>query len=197
MQQCMATQQGMNAHEAQKGELEDLMARYASGDQSAFPMLYRGAAPALHRAVRRWTRDPEQAEDIVQTTFLKLVRARSSYQEGEPVLPWLHVIAKRTLLDDNRPLRRRRELLTATGTLPAEITAAAISTLEVQDALDKLPAQYRDAITLTKLSGLSGSEAARLLDTTKAAIKQRVHRGYAILRAWFEGNLGTPPAATA
>lgn len=176
-----------------RGELEDLMARYASGDHSAFRDLYRIAAPPLQSAVRRWTRDPAQAEDVVQTTFLKLVRARQSYQAGEPVLPWLHVIAKRTLLDENRPLRRRQEVLTSTGALPSTAAVDA-APLEVEDALGKLPAQYRDAITLTKLSGFSGSEAASLLDTTAAAIKQRVHRGYAILREWFEGNLTAPPA---
>jgi RNA polymerase sigma-70 factor (ECF subfamily) len=187
----------MDSHEPNRGELEDLMARYASGDQSAFRDLYRQASPGLHSAVRRWTRDPAQAEDVVQTTFLKLVRARSSYQLGEPVLPWLHVIAKRTLMDDNRPLRRRQEVLTPSGMLPSAAATGENHALEVEDALGKLPAPYRDAIALTKLFGFSGSEAAWLLDTTKAAIKQRVHRGYALLRAWFEGNLTTPPAATA
>jgi DNA-directed RNA polymerase specialized sigma24 family protein len=88
-------------------------------------------------------------------------------------------------------------VLTATGTLPADAAVVQTPALEVEDALGKLPAPYRDAIALTKLFGFSGSEAAWLLDTTKAAIKQRVHRGYAILRAWFEGNLTLPPTATA
>jgi RNA polymerase sigma-70 factor (ECF subfamily) len=50
-------------------------------------------------------------------------------------------------------------------------------------ALDRLPDHYRYAIQLTKLLGFSGEEAARLLSTTQSAIKLRVHRGYAMLRA--------------
>jgi RNA polymerase sigma-70 factor (ECF subfamily) len=148
--------------------------------------------------VRRWTRDTEQAEDVVQTTFLKLFRARQSYAIGEPVLPWLFVIARRTLLDEQRRLRDRYEVLTLDGVVPNEVeTPLEVSELEMRDAIGRLPAPYRDAIALTKLFGFSGSEAATLLDTTKAAIKQRVHRGYAIVRGWFEGNATAPPPAAA
>lgn len=172
------------------------MESYVQGDETAFAGLYRAAAPPLRAAVRRWTRDPEQAEDVVQATFLKLFRARASYELGEPVLPWLYVIAKRTLLDEQRRLRDRFEVLTNEGTLPNESTGepAEQGELEMRDALVQLPAPYRDAIALTRLFGFSGSEAATLLDTTTAAIKQRVHRGYALLRAWFDGNIAAPSA---
>lgn len=182
------------ARDPRKGELERLMASYAQGDEAAFADLYRHAAPPLRAAVRRWTRDPEQAEDVVQATFLKLFRARASYALGEPVLPWLYVIAKRTLLDEQRRLRDRYEVLTNEGTLPSDPEHVSLeqAELEMRDALVQLPAPYRDAIALTRLFGFSGSEAADLLDTTKAAIKQRVHRGYTILRAWFDGNVAAP-----
>jgi RNA polymerase sigma-70 factor, ECF subfamily len=184
----------MQARDPRRGDLEKLMESYVGGDEAAFAALYRGAAPPLRAAVRRWTRDQEQAEDVVQATFLKLFRARASYAMGEPVLPWLYVIAKRTLLDEQRRLRDRYEVLTSEGTLPndSESNTGEHAELEMREALIQLPAPYRDAIALTRLFGFSGSEAAAVLDTTKAAIKQRVHRGYATLRAWFDGNVAAP-----
>jgi RNA polymerase sigma-70 factor (ECF subfamily) len=132
----------------------------------------------------------------VQTTFLKLFRSSKSYAIGEPVLPWLFVIARRTLLDEQRRLRDRREMLTIEGDVPqGQSDVPEVSELEMRDAVGRLPAPYRDAIAMTKLFGFSGSEAATLLDTTTAAIKQRVHRGYAIVRDWLEGNVPAPPAA--
>lgn len=160
------------------------MTSYAAGQQRAFDDLYRALAPRLLASLLPLTRDYAQAEDLVQTTFLKMHRARHRYIAGSPVFPWAYVIAKRTYYDENRPLSARCELLSGDGTLPDVATVD--EQLEVrtglQDALELLPASYRDAIELTKLSGLSGNEAALRLETSTAAIKQRVHRGYALLR---------------
>jgi RNA polymerase sigma-70 factor (ECF subfamily) len=175
---------------------ESLMDRYAAGDDGVFPQLYQTTAPKLRAMLRRWTLDATEVEDILQTTFVKLVRARATYAAGEPLMPWLSVIAKRTLFDERRPLRQRFEVLTDTGTLRPRAEGPDTTPLLVRDALSRLPRQYGDAIVLTRLFGFSGSEAAMLLDTTKAAVKQRVHRGYALLRALFEGaGLDRPVAA--
>lgn len=180
--------------------LEALMERYVRGEDRAFDDLYRSASPILRNAVTRWTRDSEQVEDVLQASFLKLHRAKDTYNVGEPLLPWLFVIAKRTLLDEQRPLRARYEVLSAEGDGSATLEARNPSPnsepldLELREALGQLPAQYRDAITMTKLAGFSGNEAATFLNTTKAAIKQRVHRGYSLLRQLFEQS-GSPAAA--
>jgi RNA polymerase sigma-70 factor (ECF subfamily) len=62
---------------------------------------------------------------------------------------------------------------------------------DMRRALDRLPDQYRSAIQLTKVIGFSGEEAAGLLSTTQAAIKLRVHRGYAMLRNILAGSPAT------
>lgn len=178
--------------------LEVLMERYVAGETGAFSALYAAAAPPLRAAVGRWSRDPEQVEDVLQATFLKLHRNKDSYALGQPVLPWLYVIAKRTLFDERRPLRTRLEVLALSESDVAETPKAESSDeleIDMRDALLQLPEQYRDAIALTKLFGFSGSETASLLHTTKAAIKQRVHRGYALLRDLFDGVSTTPMTA--
>jgi len=165
--------------------LEALMAAYVDGDAHVFPELHRRLAPKLNAYIVRLCRDPALAEDVVQATFAKLHRARSSYLPGAKVLPWAMVIARRTLLDERRGLAAQRELLADDGVLPERRadTPNPDQVADIQRALARLPDNYRSAIWLTKLVGFSGEEAARLLSTTQSAIKLRVHRGYAMLRA--------------
>jgi RNA polymerase sigma-70 factor (ECF subfamily) len=165
--------------------LEALMGAYVAGDAEAFPELHRRLAPKLNGYIVRLCRDPALAEDVVQATFAKLHRARSSYLPGAKVLPWAMVIARRTLLDERRGLAMQRELLTDDGVLPERRadTPHPDQVADIHRALARLPDNYRSAIWLTKLVGFSGEEAARLLSTTQSAIKLRVHRGYAMLRA--------------
>lgn len=170
--------------------LEQLMNRFVEGDNVAFDTLYRRVSPGLLGKMTRSGGDPEQAKDVVQNTFIKLFRARKRYVPGAPVLPWISVIAKRAMIDESRPHKRRRETLSADGVLPetsAVETTGAEETVQLTEALEQLPTQYRDAIELTKLVGLSGNEAARELETTTAAIKQRVRRGYEHLRQLLTG----------
>jgi RNA polymerase sigma-70 factor (ECF subfamily) len=165
--------------------LEDLMTRHVEGDPRAFEELYRLTAPRLRGYLSREARDPALAEDVLQITFAKVHRARATYRRGAKVVPWLLVIARRSLWDERRGLRARGERLTADGVLP-EPPAAPVADTEGADALEHalsvLPGHYREALELTKLRGLSGGEAARLLSTTESAVKLRVHRAYRILR---------------
>jgi RNA polymerase sigma-70 factor (ECF subfamily) len=165
--------------------LEVLMSEYVAGNTEAFTELHRRLAPKLHAYVLRLCRDAALADDVVQATFAKLHRARATYLPGAKVMPWALVIARRTLLDERRGLAAQRELLDDDGVLPER--RAELPNLDhvadMRRALARLPDNYRSAIQLTKLVGFSGDEAARLLSTTQSAIKLRVHRGYAMLRA--------------
>jgi RNA polymerase sigma-70 factor (ECF subfamily) len=169
--------------------LESLMAAYTAGSDDAFRELHRRLAPKLYGYLLRLSRDPALAEDVLQATFAKLHRARSSYLPEAKVMPWAMVIARRTFLDERRGLATQREVLDPDGAVP-ERKSEQPSVEHVADmrrALDRLPDQYRSAIQLTKLVGFSGEEAAGLLSTTQSAIKLRVHRGYAMLRNMLTG----------
>lgn len=165
------------------------MGDYTTGNAEAFRELHRRLAPKLYSYLLRLSRDPALAEDVLQVTFAKLHRARSSYIPEAKVLPWAMVIARRTFLDECRGLAAQREVLGPDGLLP-ERKSEQPSPEHVADmrrALDRLPDHYRSAIQLTKLVGFSGEEAAGLLSTTQSAIKLRVHRGYAMLRNILAG----------
>lgn len=187
-----STWAGLDVSEAplSAATLEELMERYVDGDGAAFDALYQRAAPKLFGYILRLTRHRERAEDLLQVTFAKVHRARGSYLRGAPVLPWFIAIARRSFLDERRSAKVRTEDLSPDGTLPEprgddealgnDVTEA------LERALDSLPEAYREAIILTKITGLSLAEASEILGATPTALKLRVHRGYLQLRERLE-----------
>lgn len=171
--------------------LEELMMLYVGGDPSAFEELYRRASPQLFGYLLRLTRDRPKAEDLLQVTFSKVHRARASYIEGAPLLPWMLAIARRTFLDERRSWRSRPEDLSSDGVVPEPTRTPELEeTTDVSETLERalyqLPESYREAIQLTKIAGLSLVEAAKVLETSPTAVKLRVHRGYTLLRKQLE-----------
>jgi RNA polymerase sigma-70 factor (ECF subfamily) len=164
------------------------MEAYVDGNADAFEALYQRISPRLLGYLIRFTRNQERAEDLLQVTFAKVYRARASYIRGAPLLPWVFAIARRTFLDERRRFKSRPEDLSIDGTLPEPTPDAAAKDLTdaLETALARLPEKYREAIVLTKITGLSVAEAAQVLGTTPTAVKLRVHRGYKELRQHLE-----------
>ena len=166
--------------------VEELMERYVDGSPEAFDALYRRVSPNIMGYLLRLTRQRERAEDLLQVTFAKVHRARSSYLRGAPVLPWMLAIARRSFLDERRAASSRNEDLSQDGTLPeprpTDTTVSNDVSEALERALDSLPEAYREAIQLTKISGLSIAQAASVLAASETAVKLRVHRGYNLLR---------------
>lgn len=175
---------------------EQLMERYVDGEAEAFEFLYRRVSPNLMGYLLRLTRNRERAEDLLQITFSKIHRARASYLKGAPVLPWILAIARRSFLDERRSANVRTEDLSPDGSLPEQQNDERPLPAELSDALEvaigRLPETYREAIVLTKITGLSVAEAASVLGATETAVKLRVHRGYNQLRKELEQYSRTP-----
>jgi RNA polymerase sigma-70 factor, ECF subfamily len=170
--------------------LEELMERYVDGDAAAFEQLYQNVSPKLLGYLLRLTRHRERAEDLLQITFAKIHRARASYLRGAPLLPWVLSIARRSFFDERRAAKSRSEDLSSDGTLPEPRHEEDVVPNDLSEALeralDAMPEAYREAIQLTKITGLSMVEAADVLGTTPTAVKLRVHRGYNLLRDELE-----------
>lgn len=181
--------------------LEALMEALLDGDARAFETLYARLAPRVRGLFRALGADARAAEDLTQTTFLKVHRARESYRRGAPVEPWVFAIARRSLIDSRRRTKRRPEFLSEDGSMPepAQDTAASdgfdrldeAQLKALQKGMDALPAAQREALVLLKVEGLSISEAAAVAGTTSGALKVRAHRAYEALRR----ALGVPIAA--
>jgi RNA polymerase sigma-70 factor (ECF subfamily) len=182
--------------------LDQAMDRYARGDDAAFAEVYDLLAPRLYGFLLRQTRAAAKAEDLVQQTFLQIVRARGTFEENAAVLPWAFAIARRLFIDSLR--RGKREVLAADDdeqppsarerAVGAGLAAQApprpdeaLHARQVADRvrleLSRLPDNQRVAFELIKQEGLSVAEAAQILGTTVSAVKLRAHRAYEALRA--------------
>lgn len=164
-----------------------LMARCARGEGDALGHLYRQCAPVIFAYLRQLCGGRDRAEDLVQTTFLKLHRARGRYVEGSAVEPWLYAIARNSFRDDVRSKFTRHETLDSNGTFSTTRGGHWAPAMELRCALVRALAELsetdRDAFTLTKVWGYAGVEAAGLLRTTPTAVKVRTHRACRKLRA--------------
>ncbi|MBX5483277.1 MAG: RNA polymerase sigma factor [Myxococcaceae bacterium] len=166
------------------------MERFCDGDARAFDALFARYAAPIRGYLLRATGDPATAEDLLQGTFLSLVRARGRFLRGHFFRPWLYAIATNAVRDHLR--RRRPEVLTELGELPtdaAEPTPPSDAGLKraVRDALAQLPANQREVILLHRFEGLSMAEVAEAVGASEAAVKVRAHRGYERLRQLLQG----------
>lgn len=179
---------------ADRAALDAAMDRYADGEAVAFSEIYDHLAPRLLSFFERRLGDPVQAEDLVQQTLLHMHRARASFVRGSEVTPWAFAIARRLLIDSHRRRRVRigsaadcdSEVLDTRPShepAPDELAVAKQMAAQALDHLDRLPEPQRMALQLVRDDGLSVREAAAVLGTSVAAVKQRVHRAYTSLRA--------------
>jgi RNA polymerase sigma-70 factor (ECF subfamily) len=169
------------------------MARVQAGDAAAFETLYLQMAPRVLRMLQSMARDRAAAEDLTQTVFLKVHRARHTYTADAPVEPWIFSIARRTFIDHWRSQKRSQTQLTVDGTLPEPDPQEANpqgATREDQramleqlnGALQDLPPNQAQALMLLKVQGLSLAEAAAICGTSVGAMKLRAHRAYEHIR---------------
>jgi RNA polymerase sigma-70 factor (ECF subfamily) len=146
------------------------------------------------------TRNPSDAEDLVQETFVKAWRGFDSYMPGRPFLNWLLRIMQRAYLDSKRrenPIRKAESLNSMVSPSDGEVQELPIPDggpgpdeellqmefkRELAKALEQLPEVYRSAITLCDLDGLTYAEIADLQDTTIGTVRSRIHRGRRLLR---------------
>lgn len=173
---------------------EELMAAYVRGDASAFRELFDRHAPVLLRVLRHQLKRPEDAQDLVQQTFLHLHRSRNDFREGAELRPWLFTIAlnlkreyfRRAARKPEAPLELEAEAGPAVGPRGQEQAEAAN---EVSYAFAHLPEDQREVIALHWLGGVPLPQVAELVGASVSAVKVRAHRGYAAMRrALSDGN---------
>jgi len=146
------------------------------------------------------TRNPSDAEDLMQETFVKAWKGYDSYIAGRPFLNWLLRIMQRAYLDSLRrenPIRKADSLnsmispsdgvvqelpIADTAPTPDQELLADEFRSELHSSLAELPEVYRTAIVMCDLEGLSYSEIADVQRTTIGTVRSRIHRGRRLLR---------------
>jgi RNA polymerase sigma-70 factor (ECF subfamily) len=154
----------------------------------------------LYGAAVRMTRNPSDAEDLVQETYTKAFAAFRSYRQGTNLRAWLFRILRNTYINSYRKSQREpyshsadelseAQLLDIDGRSPGGARSAEIEVLErlgdaeVLEAMAALPEDFRTAVYLADVEGFSYKEIAEIMDTPVGTVMSRVHRGRKTLRS--------------
>lgn len=178
------------------GEDTDLIRRVTEGDRRAFDMLMRRHEERIFAVCLRMMRSREAALDAAQDTFLTVFRKAHQFRGDAKVSTWIYRIAVNTCLDRLRAKKRRPTTPLESVPEPEDSAAtdpyAAVELRPViEDALARIPDEYRAAIILCDLQGASVAEAADVLEVAEGTVKSRLHRGRKQL-AEDLGNLREP-----
>jgi RNA polymerase sigma-70 factor (ECF subfamily) len=149
-------------------------------DPSAFGRLALPLMDALYGTARRLTRSDADAKDLLQQTYLEAFRSWRTLSEADRIRPWIFRILRNVWADETRRCAGRPtlELLdraAPVGNLEEEVLRAGFCD-EVSDALAALPADFRWAVVLVDIEGLSYDEAAMAMDCPKGTVRSRLFR---------------------
>ncbi len=150
----------------------------------------------LYRAARALTGDVAEAEDLVQETALRAVRAWGALRATEAARAWLLRILRRTFLNQRRHDRRRPPRFDLDvdvdvdalvvhpilGAAPGEPAPAVAISAEVAAALDALPDGFREVVWLVDVEELTLAEAAEVLEVPIGTVASRAYRARRLLR---------------
>jgi RNA polymerase sigma-70 factor (ECF subfamily) len=164
-------------------DVDRWMERYQQADPQAPAALIGSLSPGLLRFFRSQVASREQADDLLQETWMRIHRVRHTYRPGEPVLPWIYAIARRVRIDGYRRTRRITAHEVAMETLPEPSAEEQRDMLPSFDTLvGALPDAQREVLTMLKVGGLSLQEVACATSSSVGAVKQKAHRAYERLR---------------
>jgi RNA polymerase sigma-70 factor (ECF subfamily) len=163
-------------------------------DQANFERDAMQYASQLYSAALRMTRNPTDAEDVLQETFLKAYRSYGTFQEGTNLKAWLYRILTNTYINRYRKQQRRPAevelgelqdlyLFRRLGEQSGAEQSTEDSVMErmvdpfIKQALESLPERFRMPVLLADVDGFSYKEIAEILDVPIGTVMSRLHRG--------------------
>jgi RNA polymerase sigma-70 factor (ECF subfamily) len=174
--------------------MKDKSAKLKTFEEQALPLM-----PQLFGAALRWTRNPSDAEDLVQETFAKAYVAWDKFEQGTNLKAWLFRIMTNTHINlyNKRSKDQAKtaldeledwqigggESLTSVSTRSAESVALDnMPATVIKSAMDELPDEFRMVVYYAVVEGLPYAEIAEVMDTPVGTVMSRLHRGKKMLR---------------
>jgi RNA polymerase sigma factor (sigma-70 family) len=173
--------------------LAHLMRAANRGDTDAYRRVLEGLAPMLRglakRGFARYGLGSEEIEDVVQETLLALHLKRHTWDERQPLLPWVRAIAHNKLVDNLRRRGRQRQVPIddMANMLAVDGEPAAAHSLDAGRMLARLNARQRDIVRAISIEGANAAEVGRRLGMTEGAVRVALHRALKSLAAAFRG----------
>lgn len=154
------------------------MIAYQLGEAEAFEELYFRHSAKVLGYLRKKVKNETVAQDIFQSTFLKLHRNRSRYDSAYPFVPWLFTICRSELLDAVKKQHLSNEILSAEP--PERVWGQSAASMEI--SLEGLPANQQRAMELRYQQDFSFDEIAKSLETSPTNARQIISRAIRSLR---------------
>ncbi|MDQ2799046.1 MAG: sigma-70 family RNA polymerase sigma factor [Armatimonadota bacterium] len=172
---------------------ETLLRRAAQGNASAFDALMARHEDAVFHYLTRLVTDLSLAEDLAQECWLRVWRARHSYQPSAAFRTWLFTIARHLALDQAKAPRLPTAPLTETlpgSTDPCGQVIADALERAIDEALARLPMALREAVVLRDMEGMAYADIARITGCPLGTVKSRINaariRLQAVAHAWLK-----------
>ena len=159
---------------------------------------------SLYASALRMTRNPADAEDLVQETMLRAYRSFDRFEEGTNLKAWMFRIMTNAYINTYRKKQREPKKVSADeiedfdlyqelknhddqfSQTPERIVLDSLVDTDITDAIDDLPEQFRLAVVLSDVEGFSYAEMAQIMDVPLGTVMSRLHRGRKALqkRLW-------------
>lgn len=149
-----------------------------------FASVYDLHAPMLYRLALSYMGSREDAEDVVQDVFVKLIKADEHFSDDDHMRAWLIRVTVNQCHDHLR--RNKLRHYTPLDDLEEQVHEEKEALPEIYSVIQKLPERYRVCLTLHYLEGYAVEEVARMLRLTQSAVKMRLSRGRAALKDLLE-----------
>lgn len=166
----------------------DLIQQTLAGDQDAFGLIVARYKKSLYNVIYNLVREPQEASDLFQESFLKIYKSLSSYRPEYKFYTWAVKIATNTCLDRLRQKRiepvpvEEAEDLPGQEPTPEESYLSWERAARVRDAVRRLPEIYRTPLVLFHQENLTYEEIVAILNLPLSIVKNRLYRGRLMLR---------------
>ena len=195
---------GLNEEGVRDDTDEALMLRYRDGEVRAFELLLTRHRKSVYNFILRFVGNPVQAEDLLQETFLRVIKVAENYERQAKFTTWLYTIARNLCVDASRrskhrkatsldaPLEEDGESAALVEVLPSEGQAVDRQVIDkqagvrIRQAIDRLVEEQREVFIMRELLDMSFKEIAEVVGCPENTVKSRMRYALEKLRETLE-----------